>query len=116
MTSNVSPVPYVITTNSNIYAPTLSFYKCFDSDTIAGGNWWHTNADYAAGTFNYTGTGGKTGIANPGAWIVMETDKPRAINKYTYTSRLSGGDAAKSWHIIYLNDGTSYVSADNKVD
>jgi hypothetical protein len=117
MTSTISPVPYVITTNSNAYAPTLSFYKCFDGDLITDGNWWHTVAgDYAAGTFNYTGTGGKTGIANLGNWIVMQMDVARSISKYSYTSRFFGGGAAKSWHIIYSNDGTNYASADNKVD
>ena len=90
--------------------------KAFDR-LLTSANWWHT----ATGLFNsagdYIGVAGKPGIANNGAWLVLQMDVARSISKYTYHTRVDAIDGVpRSWHIIYSNDGINYLSADNKVN
>jgi hypothetical protein len=110
-----SPTPYIITTNYDVYGGTMA-YKGFDNNLLSG-NWWHTGSGMFNASGDYIGVAGKTGIANNGAWLVMQMDFARSISKYTYYTRIDAADGiAKSWHIIYSNDGINYVSADNKVN
>ena len=46
----------------------------------------------------------------------MEMGIAQKIRRYTYHPRAAVNGMAKSWHIIYSNDGINYASADNKAD
>ena len=118
MTGPSDPSPYIITTNS-VNPSWTTFYKGFDG-SVASQNWWHSISGDFGGTDNTfnrtTGDIGKPGIANRGAWLVMDMGTPRIISQYRYYPRIGPHTGlAKSWHIIYSINGTSYASAD-KVD
>lgn len=112
MTSNSTPSPYTISTNS--VNPVGTEYKGFDG-FLKSNNWWHTASGIFDGSGNYLLSNGKPGIANHGAWLVMDMLTPRSISKYTYHTRVDATNGiAKSWHIIYSNDGENYTSAHNQ--
>jgi hypothetical protein len=115
MTSMTTPSPYIITTSSDVYGGTQA-YKGFDNNTT-GSNWWHTVDGIFNASGDYISVPGKTGIANNGAWLVMQLDIARSMSRYTYYTRVDGANGiARSWHIICSTDGINYVSADNRVN
>jgi hypothetical protein len=114
MTSMTSPSPYIVTTSSEL--PVGTAWKAFDR-LLTSNNWWHTATGLYNSAGDYVGLAGKPGIANNGEWLVLQMDIARRISRYTYHTRHDGIDGmARSWHIIYSNDGINYLSADNKVN
>ena len=116
MSSNTTPSPYIVTTNSEVTVG--SAWKGFDKNLMAP-SWWHT----ATGVFNsatgdYIGASpGKQGIPNNGAWLVLQMDVARQISKYTYHTRADALDGVpRSFHIMYSIDGINYVSVDHKIN
>jgi hypothetical protein len=114
MTSASTPAPYAVSAST----AQDTIWGVFDGIIINTGSWWLTGYGLYTGIGQtYTGSAGKSGIANLGEWIVLTLDEARSISKvFLYPRMSTASGQPRSYHIIYSNDNITYTSIINRVD